>query len=393
MTKIWDQRKYYFYIIIFLIFFTILVGCVSNIEENYNYNGVTDTKSKIGLLLPIGSKNRDLSYLGKSLRDAALLAKEDLDEISFEMKTYDTLGESKEGLIAFNLALEEKNDIVVGPFAPVVAKAISNNFPFNNLKVITLSNDPTINGTNFLLLGDTITNRANNLIKFAINNNKYRFALINQNKNHNNKVTNILINKINMNRGIVTFSTHYSEDISEISDKAQTIKQKLISTDTDVIIFTGTPDQRMTHLAAELADITKSKKESGIQIIGLSSWNNSTSILSEPAFQNAWITMPDYRFRKFYETKFIKRFGYKPHPKSNLTYDAIAALGVLEKNLKKRNINHSNKFNGLFNSSGFIGIDGIFRFNYDRIAEKELSVIQITNGQPKVLRQARNSFQ
>ena len=179
MTKISGQRKNYFYII-YLIFVTILVGCVSNIEENYNYNGLTDTKSKIGLLLPVGSKNRDLSYLGKSLRDAALLAKEDLVDSSLEMKTYDTLGKSEEGLIAFNQALEEKNDIVIGPFVPIIAKAISNNFPFNNLKVITLSNDPSISGTNFLLLGDTITNRANNLIKFAINDNKYRFALINQ---------------------------------------------------------------------------------------------------------------------------------------------------------------------------------------------------------------------
>ena len=391
MTKISGQRKNYFYII-YLIFVTILVGCVSNIEENYNYNGVTDTKSKIGLLLPVGSKNRDLSYLGKSFRDAALLAKEDLVDSSFEIKTYDTLGKSKEGLIAFNQALEEKNDIVIGPFVPSIAKAISDNFPFNNLKVITLANDPSIIGTNFLLLGDTITNRASNLIRFAINNNKYRFAFINPTRDHNSEVAKILINKISMNRGIVTFSTSYSDDISEISEKAQTIKQKLKSTNTEVIIFTGIPDKRMTHLAAELADITKSKTESGVQIIGLSSWNNSTSILSEPAFQNSWFTMPDYRFRKFYENKFIKKFGYRPHPKSNLTYDAIAALGVLEKNSKNKSIYNANKFDGLFNSSGFIGIDGIFRFNYDRIAEKELSVIQITNGQPKVLKQARNSF-
>tara|TARA_B100001057_G_scaffold398870_1_gene409631 strand:- start:133 stop:1314 length:1182 start_codon:yes stop_codon:yes gene_type:complete len=393
MTKIRGQRKSYIHIIIYLIFVTISIGCVSNIEENYNYNGITDTKTKIGLLLPIGSENRNLSYLGKSLRDAAFLAKEDLVNSSLEIKTYDTLGKSKEGLIAFNLALEEKNEIVIGPIVPSIAKEISKNFPFNNLKVISLSNDPSVKGTNIFLLGDTITNRANNLIRFAINNNKYRFALINPTEYENNELATILINKINMNRGIVTFSTNYSDDISEISDKAQTIKQKLKSTDTEVIIFTGKPNKRMTHLAAELADITNSKTESGVQIMGLSSWNNSTSILSEPAFQYSWFTMPDYRFRKFYENKFIKKFGYRPHPKSNLTYDAIAALGVLEKNLKNRNINHSNKFDGLFNSSGFIGIDGIFRFNYDRIAEKELSVIQITNGQPKVLRQARNSFQ
>ena len=36
MTKIRGQRKYYFYII-YLIFVTILVGCVSNIEENGHF--------------------------------------------------------------------------------------------------------------------------------------------------------------------------------------------------------------------------------------------------------------------------------------------------------------------------------------------------------------------
>jgi len=392
MTKIRDQRNYYFSFIIYLIFGTILSGCVPNIEENYNNNINFYTKTKIGLLLPIGSKDRDLSYLGKSLRDAALLAKEDLGNNLFEIKTYDTLGKTEEGLNSYNLALEEKNEIIIGPFLPFITKAITKNFPFKNLEMISLSNDPTINRTNIFILGDTITNRANNLIQFAINNNKYRFALISPTKDYNNAIEKILVDKILMNNGIFTFSTYYSEDISAISDTAQAIKQKLKKTNTDVIIFTGNPDKRMSYLAAELADITKSKKELGIQIIGLSNWNNSTSIISEPALQNSWFTMPDHRFRKFYENKFIKKFGYRPHPKSNLTYDAIAALGVLEKDLDVRNNNYTNKFNGLFNSSGFIGIDGIFRFNYDRIAEKELSVIQITNGQSKILKQARNSF-
>ena len=390
MTKIRYERKYYFSLIIYLIFGTILSGCVSNIEENHNNN--INTKTKIGLLLPIGSKDRDLSYLGKSLRDAALLAKEDLGNNLFEIKTYDTLGKTEEGLNSYNLALEEKNEIIIGPFLPFITKAITKNFPFKNLEMISLSNDPTINRTNIFILGDTITNRANNLIQFAINNNKYRFALISPTKDYNNAIEKILVDKILMNNGIFTFSTYYSEDISAISDTAQAIKQKLKKTNTDVIIFTGNPDKRMSYLAAELADITKSKKELGIQIIGLSNWNNSTSIISEPSLQNSWFSMPDHRFRKFYENKFIKRFGYRPHSKSNLTYDAIAALGVLEKDLDVRNNNYTNKFNGLFNSSGFIGIDGIFRFNYDRIAEKELSVIQITNGQSKILKQARNSF-
>ena len=64
----------------------------------------------------------------------------------------------------------------------------------------------------------------------------------------------------------------------------------------------------MSHLAAELADITVNKKDKGIQIMGLTHWENSASILSEPALQKAWFTMPDLRFRSFYENKFIKNF-------------------------------------------------------------------------------------
>ena len=55
----------------------------------------------------------------------------------------------------------------------------------------------------------------------------------------------------------------------------------------------------MSHLVAELADITVNKKDKGIQIMGLTHWENSASILSEPALQKAWFTMPDQRFRSF----------------------------------------------------------------------------------------------
>ena len=389
MTKFRAQRKYYFSLMINLIIATILNGCVSKIEDNYN--NTSSKSTKIALLLPIGSKDRQLSYIAKSLRDAAILASEDLGNKYFEIKTYDTYGKLEEGLIAFNFAVKEKNEIIIGPYLSSITNAITIKFPFNNLKIVSLSNDPTSLGANVFILDDTITNRANNLIEHAINENKYRFALISPIENRSTKVEKMLINKILTNRGNVTFSTHYSEDIGEISDLAGILKQKIKKTNTDVIIFTGDPDKRMSHLAAELADITNSKKESGVQIIGLSNWNNSASIVSENALEGSWFAIPDDRFRKFYENKFIKKFGYKPHPKSNLTYDAIAALGVLEKNFNANSFTYK-KFNNLSNSNGFIGIDGIFRFNYDRIAEKELTVIQVKNGKPKVLKKARNRF-
>ena len=391
MTKTKGQKKHYFFLIIFLSIIIILNACISNVQEDYNH--LKDNKIKIALLLPIGSKDNNLSKLGKSLRDAAFLAKEDLANNLLEIRTYDTYGNTRKGILAYNVALEEKNEIIIGPYLSTVTKEISNQIPFNSVNILSLSDDPTIVGRKIFILGDTVVNRANNLIQYAINNKKYRFAIIGPVKDDNNEILSLISNKILMHRGTITFSSYYSNDVSAISDLAQDVKNRIIQTNTDVIIFTGEPDKRMSHLAAELADITVNKKDKGIQIMGLTHWENSASILSEPALQKAWFTMPDQRFRSFYENKFIKKFGYIPHPKSNLAYDAVASLGVIHKNFNNNKNDYFDKFNGLFNRNGFIGIDGIFRFNNDRIAEKELSIIQLISGKPNMLKQAKSQFQ
>ena len=391
MAKIRMQKNYYFFLIICLSILIILNGCISNVKQDYH--NLKDKKIKIALLLPISAKDNNLSKIGKSLRDAAFLAKEDLGNNLLEINTYDTYGLTQKGVLAYNLALEEKNEIIIGPFLSSVTTEISNQFSFNTLNILSLSDDPTIVGRKIFILGDTIVNRANNLIQYAINDNNYRFALIGPVRNNNDQINSLISNKILMKGGIITFSSYYSNDISAISDLAQDVKNKIIQTNTDIIIFTGEPDKRMSHLAAELADITVNKTNKGIQIMGLTHWENSASILSEPSLQKAWFTMPDQRFRSFYEDKFIKKFGYIPHPKSNLAYDAVASLGVIHKNLNNDRNDYFDKFNGLFNRNGFIGIDGIFRFNNDRIAEKELSIIQLISGKPKILKQAKNRFE
>ena len=391
MAKIRMQKNYYFFLIICLSILIILNGCISNVKQDYH--NLKDKKIKIALLLPISAKDNNLSKIGKSLRDAAFLAKEDLGNNLLKINTYDTYGLTQKGVLAYNLALEEKNEIIIGPFLSSVTTEISNQFSFNNLNILSLSDDPTIVGRKIFILGDTIVNRANNLIQYAINDNNYRFALIGPVRNNNDQINSLISNKILMKGGIITFSSYYSNDISAISDLAQDVKNKIIQTNTDIIIFTGEPDKRMSHLAAELADITVNKTNKGIQIMGLTHWENSASILSEPSLQKAWFTMPDQRFRSFYEDKFIKKFGYIPHPKSNLAYDAVASLGVIHKNLNNDRNDYFDKFNGLFNRNGFIGIDGIFRFNNDRIAEKELSIIQLISGKPKILKQAKNQFE
>ena len=90
----------------------------------------------------------------------------------------------------------------------------------------------------------------------------------------------------------------------------------------------------MSHNSvAELSDITVNKKDKGIQIMGLTNWETLAPIFIPTRLQKAWfVTMPDQRFRSFYENKFIKKFGYIPHPKSNLAYDATFLKKFIHEN-------------------------------------------------------------
>ena len=132
--------------------------------------------------------------------------------------------------------------------------------------------------------------------------------------------------------------------------------------------------------------------ENHLQIIGLTRWDLDSSIMFEPALTGSWLAIPDNRFRKVYEQKFLKKFGYRPHLTSNLAYDAVAAMGVL---IRKRSITkslHPLSTHELTNINGFIGVDGIFRFKPDGRIEKELSIVEVKNGRTNILRPAANKF-
>ena len=104
------------------------------------------------------------------------------------------------------------------------------------------------------------------------------------------------------------------------------------------------------------------------------------------------IGIPDDRFRKIYEEKFIKKYGYRPHFKSSLAYDAIAAMGVLIRKRDFENRNYPFSLNDILTTNGFIGIDGIFRFKSDRTVEKAIAIAEIKNGRPIVIKPASNKF-
>ena len=72
-----------------LLLIILLNACSTNLESISN-NAIEPSETiKIAVLTPYGAQEKKLSYIGKSLRDAAFLAKQDLGNLNFQLKIYD----------------------------------------------------------------------------------------------------------------------------------------------------------------------------------------------------------------------------------------------------------------------------------------------------------------
>ena len=381
------------YFFLSIVFVSIFLHACSTDLGSINDNAIEPTETiKIAVLVPFGAKEKKLSHIGKSLRDAALLAKQDLGSLNLQIIIYDTKGRVDSGLDSAYSAINGGAHLIVGPFLPDVVKAISTVTKSEGIKIVSFASDLELAGNNTFIIGDTPVNRTQKLVKYAVEKEKYRFGIISSIESSNSELEKSIRSMIKRSGGIETFNIHYSGNMNSLSDIAEEVREIAVSTPIDAIIIPGDPNRQIPLLAAELSDITNSTGNGQIQIIGLSRWDLATSLLSEPSLQGSWLAIPDTRFRKIYEEKFIKKFGYRPHLLSSLAYDAIAAMGVL---VRKRDV-HGTYYpfstSEILNTNGFIGIDGIFRFKSNRTVEKALAVMEIRNGQPNILKPALNKF-
>ena len=127
--------------------------------------------------------------------------------------------------------------------------------------------------------------------------------------------------------------------------------------------------------------------------MGITRWDSAKQILTESSLDQGWFAIPDQRFKKRYRDRYLKTFNVSPNDLSSLSYDAIALIGVI---LEKNNSNiMAHKFDKTYFSdqNGFIGINGIFRFDHSGENERALSIAEVDSGKFKIIDQAPKSFE
>ena len=102
--------------------------------------------------------------------------------------------------------------------------------------------------------------------------------------------------------------------------------------------------------------------------------------------QGAWYAASSPRLRSRFEHRYFQTYNQQPPRLASLAYDATALAVVLAKT------GQGFSRSSLTNPNGFSGIDGIFRFGSDGIADRGLAILQISTGSSVIVQDAPTRF-
>jgi hypothetical protein len=101
-----------------------------------------------------------------------------------------------------------------------------------------------------------------------------------------------------------------------------------------------------------------------------------------------WYAAPDPKGWANFTANYAKTYGATPPRIASLGYDAVSLAVTLSQNPRGQRFTQPQ----LTRSSGFSGVDGLFRLSPDGTSERGLAILEVRENGPRVLEPAPSSF-
>jgi hypothetical protein len=124
-------------------------------------------------------------------------------------------------------------------------------------------------------------------------------------------------------------------------------------------------------------------------MLGTELWANDRAMGANARLRGAWFAAaPDARFDQLV-TRYRARYGKIPYRLGSLGYDSVLLTVRAARNWP---IGRPFPQRVLTEREGFVGVDGIFRFGPDGIAQRALEVREVTAAGTRVVSPAATTF-
>lgn len=331
---------------------------------------------KVAMLLPLTGK---ASTFGKGLQNAAMMALEDTNNPSLEVRFFDTKSSPQGALAAFETAVGNKAQLILGPLMSEEVSAISHQARSKSVPVISFSTSPNVLGNGIYTLGLLSDEQIDRIISYAVQKGRSRIALIAPDSAAGLNIAKSAMNAAANAGAVVTKIGFYEPSTLEFSELVQQINRNK-DFDTVLIAETGS---RLKAIAGTFGyyDVAYPK----VLFIGTSVWNN-TNLNKETTLYKGVYPMISRVHEGYFNKKYKDLFGETPNTLYSYAYDSIALASALSKESQR------DLYQAITNPDGYIGINGSFRLFDDGTNEHNLDIVEVNDTGLQTVDSAAKTF-
>jgi len=336
---------------------------------------------RVGLILPLSAQG-NAGVAATSMKNAAEMALAEFKNPNIQLLVKDDAGTPQGAQQGAQQAINEGAEIIIGPLFAQSVRAVAQVVRPRGIPVIAFSTDASVAARGVYLLSFLPETDVRRIVDYAISRRKRSFAALIPDNAYGAVVQAAFQQEVPRRGGRVVVLEKYPLDPGKLAEPVHRVAQA--ATQVDSLFIPDGADavpQVVQALAADRVNLRR------LQLLGTGLWDDPR-IFSDKLLQSGLYAAPESGGFRNFSARYRSRFGQDPVRTATLAYDAVALVAALVKTQGAQRFSEA----VLTNSSGFAGIDGIFRFRSDGTNERGLAVLRVGATGGQVVSPAPRSF-
>lgn len=326
----------------------------------------------MALIVPLSGED---GPIGTSISNAARLALLDTGNQTIDLNVYD----SRQGGAAAvaSRAIAEGNRLILGPLLSEEVLAMAPVARAARVPVIAFSNDEGVAGNGVFILGFTPRQSIDRVVAYSRARGSQRFGALVPTGVYGQRATQALMASVRASSGTLGTVETFNRNAASVRTAANALNAKG-RFDAVLIADSG-------RIAAQAAGAIRV----GPRLLGTELWANDRALGTTARMRGSWFAAaPDARFDQLV-TRYRARYGKIPYRLGSLGYDAVL---LTVRAARGWPVGRPFPQRVLTEKEGFAGVDGIFRFGRNGVAQRALEVREVTATGTRVISPAATVF-
>jgi len=341
---------------------------------------------RAALLLPFSSPSPAVREEATSLLAAAELALFEQADRTFLLMPKDSGTSAEQAASAARAALEDGADIILGPLFSTSVAAVSPLTRASGVPMVAFSTDSDVAGTGVYLLSFVPEEEVNRIVGFAGRSGISHVVLLLPEGEYGDRVQKAAqteANRLGMSvMGVERFA-RTPEGLVSPSQRAAALAARGPAGRTAVLI----PERGnlLRAIAQPLSQAGASQPR--VRYLGTGLWAEAETN-ADPRLIGGWYAAPDPETRDSFEQRFQATYDRQPTRLAGMGYDATALAARQTRGGRKEGV----ATDALEVTDGFMGVDGLFRFSQNGVAQRGLAIMEVAPRDAKQISPAPKDF-